>query len=39
MVFLNKVFHENIGLPKSQISGSFVVFLQEYIKKRLKISA
>jgi hypothetical protein len=36
MVFLNKVFHENIGIPKSQISGSFIVFLKEYIKKMIE---
>ena len=32
MVFLNRAFYENIGIPKSQISWSFVVFLKEYIK-------
>jgi hypothetical protein len=36
MVFLIKAFYENIGIPKSQISGSFVVFLQEYIKKMIE---
>lgn len=36
MVFLNRVFNENIGIPKSQISGSFVVFLQDYIKKMIE---
>jgi hypothetical protein len=35
MVFLNRAFYENIGIPKSQISGSFVVFLQNYIKKMI----
>jgi hypothetical protein len=33
MVFLNRAFYENIGIPKSQISGSFIVFLKEYVKK------
>jgi hypothetical protein len=36
MVFLNRVFYENIGISKYQISGSFVVFLQEYIKKMIE---
>jgi hypothetical protein len=36
MVFVNKIFYENIGIPKSQISGSFIVFLQEYIKKMIE---
>ncbi len=36
MVFLNRAFNENIGIPKSQISGSFVVFLKEYIKKMIE---
>lgn len=36
MVFLSKVFYENIGIPKSQISGSFIVFLKEYIKKMIE---
>ena len=36
MVFLNRVFNENIGIPKSQISGSFIAFLQEYIKKMIE---
>jgi len=36
MVFLIRAFYENIGIPKSQISGSFVVFLQEYIKKMIE---
>ena len=36
MVFHIKAFYENIGIPKSQISGSFVVFLQEYIKKMIE---
>jgi len=36
MVFLIKAFYGNIGIPKSQISGSFVVFLQEYIKKMIE---
>jgi hypothetical protein len=36
MVFLNRAFNENIGIPKSQISASFVVFLQEYIKKMIE---
>ena len=35
MVFLIRTFYENIGIPKSQISGSFVVFLQEYIKNMI----
>lgn len=35
MVFLNRVLYENIGIPKSQISGSFVVFLKEYVKKMI----
>ena len=36
MVFLIRTFYENIGIPKSQISGSFVVFLQEYIKNMIE---
>jgi hypothetical protein len=36
MVFLNRPFYENIGIPKSQISGSFVVFLKEYVKKMIE---
>ena len=36
MVFLNRVFNQNIGIPKSQISKSFVVFLQDYIKKMIE---
>jgi hypothetical protein len=36
MVFLIKAFYENIGIPKSQISGSFVVFLKEYIKNMIE---
>ena len=36
MVFLNRVFNENIGIPKCQISGSFIAFLQEYIKKMIE---
>ena len=36
MVFLVRAFYENIGIPKSQISGSFIVFLQEYIKKMIE---
>jgi hypothetical protein len=36
MVFLIRAFYENIGIPKSKISGSFVVFLQEYIKKMIE---
>jgi hypothetical protein len=36
MVFLNRAFNENIGIPKSQISGSFVEFLKEYIKKMIE---
>ena len=35
MVFLNKIFYENIGIPKSKISESFILFLQEYIKKMI----
>lgn len=36
MVFLIRTFYENIGIPKSQISGSFVVFLKEYVKKMIE---
>lgn len=36
MVFLIKAFYENIGIPKSKISGSFVVFLKEYIKNMIE---
>jgi hypothetical protein len=36
MVFHIKAFYENIGIPKSQISASFVVFLQQYIKKMIE---
>jgi len=36
MVFLNCLFYENIRIPKSQISGSFVVFLKEYVKKMIE---
>lgn len=36
MVFLKKAFYENIRIPKSQISGSFIVFLKEYIKKMIE---
>lgn len=36
MVFLNRPFYENIGIPKSQISGSFVVFLKDYVKKMIE---
>ena len=36
MVFLIRAFYENIGIPKSQISGSFIVFLQEYIKNMIE---
>lgn len=36
MVFLNRAFYENIGIPKSQISGSFMVFLKEYVKKMIE---
>jgi len=36
MVFLNRPFYENIGIPKSQISGSFVVFLKEYVKNMIE---
>ena len=36
MVFLNRAFYENIGIPKSKISGSFVVFLKEYVKKMIE---
>ena len=32
MVFLNHAFYENIGIPKSQISGSFLVFLKKYFE-------
>ena len=33
MVFFNHVLYANIGIPKSQISGSFTVFLKDYVKK------
>ena len=36
MVFLNRPFYENIGIPKSQISWSFVVFLKEYVKNMIE---
>jgi hypothetical protein len=36
MVFLNRPFYENIGIPKSKISGSFVVFLRKYIKNMIE---
>ena len=36
MVFFNRSFYANIGIPKSQISGSFVVFLKEYVKKMIE---
>ena len=36
MVFLIRAFYENIGIPKSKISGSFVVFLKEYIKNMIE---
>ena len=36
MVFLIRTFYENIGIPKSQISWSFIIFSQEYIKKMIE---
>lgn len=36
MVFLIRAFYENIGIPKSKISGSFVVFLKDYVKKMIE---
>ena len=36
MVFLNRPFYANIGITKSKISGSFVVFLKEYVKKMIE---
>ena len=36
MVYLNRAFYENIGIPKSKISGSFNVFLKEYIKNMIE---
>ena len=36
MVFLNHALYENIGIPKTQISRSFIVFLKEYIKKMIE---
>jgi hypothetical protein len=36
MVFLNRPFYENIGIPKSQISGSFNVFLRKYVKNMIE---
>lgn len=36
MVFLNRPFYANIGIPKSQISWSFNVFLKEYVKKMIE---
>jgi len=36
MVFLNRPFYENIGIPKSKISGSFTVFLKDYVKKMIE---
>lgn len=36
MVFLNRPFYENIGIPKSQISGSFIVFLKKYLKNMIE---
>jgi hypothetical protein len=36
MVFLNRAFYENIGIPKSQISGSFLVFLKHYFKNMIE---
>ena len=36
MVFLNHALYANIGIPKSQISGSFTVFLKEYVKNMIE---
>jgi len=36
MVFLNHSLYANIGIPKSQISGSFNVFLKDYVKKMIE---
>lgn len=36
MVFLNRAFYENIGIPKSKISGSFNTFLKEYVKNMIE---
>lgn len=36
MVFLNRAFYENIGIPKSQISGSFIVFLKRYFQNMIE---
>ena len=36
MVFLNHALYANIGIPKSQISWSFTVFLKEYVKKMIE---
>lgn len=36
MVFLNNIFFQNIGVPKTQISKSFLTFLKEYIKKMIE---
>ena len=36
MVFLNSPFYANIGIPKSQISISFTVFLKDYVKKMIE---
>jgi hypothetical protein len=36
MVFLNHALYSNIGIPKTQISQSFRVFLKEYIKKMIE---
>jgi hypothetical protein len=36
MVFLNRIFYENIGIPKTKISGSFVVFLRKYVKNMIE---
>ena len=36
MVFLNQALYENIGIPKSQISGSFLVFLKKYFENMIE---
>jgi hypothetical protein len=36
MVFFNHALYANIGIPKSQISWSFNVFLKEYVKKMIE---
>lgn len=36
MVFFNHALYANIGIPKSQISWSFNVFLKDYVKNMIE---